>query len=846
MAVAGRRRRWRAVLRSARLNLAVLLVLLAAAVAGMALIRTALLKNAYETGTALSRTYAAEEEGNLAVYETLLTFGTTSVDERVERGEGRQELSEWLSLYFQRLDAVLGRGVVDPYLVLEGEILAANPWEGDNTYDVSSTEWYQRAVAAGGEVVFTDLYTDAISGYPVITAAQQCRNSGAVMAFDILPEHFLFGFEALELPEGNSFFLCDSTGRLIYGNTALELPERKLQGYLDRIIGQIGDGSLEDYRDRILDVEGRPRAVYYTRMDNGWYSIVTVSYDDILGAFNWFTAAFLMVIGASLLAAAGMTWREMRLSERMERTNETVRVLGNSYYALYRVDFERERYEMIKGSDYVRERIPPSGAYAELLRVAGEVIETDAYRDFVESFSSGNIRTLVRQRVRDFGGDFQRRFGEEYRWVSVRVLFDESLAPEEVVLSFREVEREKQRQLRERKLLEDSLELARKNEASKQTFFSSMSHDMRTPLNAIISLSELARKNAGDPARVQDYLSKIQSSGRHLLGLINDILDMSRMEQGKVMVDVRRFQLGPCLEECLGPFRIQAAEEGKRLTEDLPDRDEALMGDPFRIQQIMNNLLSNALKFTGEGGTISVSVCRLEGGEHVKYKFVVEDTGIGMSREFLGRVFEPYARELRFTAKQAAGTGLGMSITKNLVAQMNGEIHVESEPGAGSVFTVVLPFEPAEEEASAPQEASQTASSLEGLRVLVAEDNEINMEIVTELLAMEGVQTDQAWNGKEAVERFARSELFGYDAILMDMQMPQLDGCEAARRIRALPRADAKKVPIIALTANAFAEDIAATAAAGMDAHVSKPIEFQALRAALERLTAERTGAERP
>nr|WP_317400835.1 ATP-binding protein [uncultured Gemmiger sp.] len=272
------------------------------------------------------------------------------------------------------------------------------------------------------------------------------------------------------------------------------------------------------------------------------------------------------------------------------------------------------------------------------------------------------------------------------------------------------------------------------------------------------------------------------------------------------------------------------------------------MGDPARINQILNNLLSNAFKFTPEGGTIRLSVTQIDKGDFAKYKIVVADTGIGMSADFLPHLFEPYSREMRFTAKQSIGTGLGMSITKNLVSQMNGEMHVESEQGKGTTFTLVLPFAVVagqEAEAASP---TPECYHLDGRHVLLAEDNEVNMEITTELLQMNGAVVTQAWNGREALEQFEKSKTFYFDAILLDMQMPEMDGCEAARRIRALPRPDAPVVPIIAVTANAFAEDIAATAAAGMNAHVSKPIDFGLLCRTLGRLTSDSDGltAEQP
>ena len=825
-----KRARLKRVLGSMRLNFIAFAALIVIAVIGISLIRSTLFDNAWETGTSMARNYAAEEQSSLTMYETLLTFGTASIDDRTKQGWSREEMRQWTDIYFARLDSVLGEGVVDPYVVLDGEIIAAHPWDVDETYDVESTEWYQRAISADGKVIFTDLYTDVIYDKPVITIAQQCAYADAVMAFDILPENIRFQFDDLSMEAGDSFFLCDSRGQIIYADTGIELPREEVQAYLNSLVARISAGEVDGSGLNISDLDGQARAVYYARLSNGWYSIVTIPHSNILGDFSWLKMCLILMIALFLLLIAGMTWRDMRIGERIERTNETVRVLGNSYYALYRVDYGADTYEMIKGSDYVRERIPPSGPYGDLLRTAGEVVDPDAYKDFLENFSSENIRKLVSRRVRNFGGDFLRRFGNEMRWVSVRILFDESLAPEEVVLCFQEVEEEKQRELRQRRLLEDALEIARKNEVSKQSFFSNMSHDMRTPLNAIIGLSDLAAGHVEDPEKVREYLKKINFSSRQLLGLINDILDMSRMEQGKLVLNSKEFDLKQCMEECVGSFRFQAEAARKTLTLQMDVRDAQVMGDPFRIGQVMNNLLSNAVKFTREGDSIRVTVTQMEAapGQLCKYRLVIADTGIGMSKEYLPHLFEPYSREMRFGERQAVGTGLGMPITQSIVTQMNGEIHVESAPGEGTTFTIILPFAIAHKQAQAAETADggEEAFSLEGKRILLAEDNEVNMEITTELLQMNGVAVTQAWNGAEAVERFREAEAFAFDAILMDMQMPVMDGCEAARRIRALRRPDARKVPIVAVTANAFAEDIAATSAAGMDAHVSKPIDF--------------------
>ena len=302
--------------------------------------------------------------------------------------------------------------------------------------------------------------------------------------------------------------------------------------------------------------------------------------------------------------------------------------------------------------------------------------------------------------------------------------------------------------------------------------------------------------------------------------------------------------------------RDQIKREGKTFTLDFDIKTREVYGDSFRVTQILSNLLSNAVKFTSEGDAISLKVSERQNSDFVKYKLVLKDTGAGMSRDFLDRIFIPYEREVRFGAKNVSGTGLGMPIVKNILSQMNGEISVESELGKGSTFTVILPFRKADVEeemeenpvsgetsgnevditgSGGEKKADQAESGkseedfLRNRKILLAEDNEINMEIACELLDMYGAQVVKAWNGKEAVDLFAASGEDEFDVILMDMQMPEMDGCEAARTIRKMKRRDAEKIPIIAVTANAFAEDLSATAAAGMNAHISKPIDFSLL-----------------
>ena len=496
--------------------------------------------------------------------------------------------------------------------------------------------------------------------------------------------------------------------------------------------------------------------------------------------------------------------------------------------------------EMIKGSDYIRKRIPKKGDYQLFLDEAAAIIEENAYMEFKQSFSIENVKKLVKRRVRDYGGDFLRLFNDEYRWVNVRLLFDESLSQGEVVICFREIDEEKQVQLHHMALMENALDKARKNEESQNRFFSTMSHDMRTPLNAIIGLTELAEKSSGNVKQTAEYLTKINTASHQLLTLINDLLEISRLEQGKIDLNREPFDIRACVESCAEIFRAQAGREKKQFHLSFDLQNPVVLGDSSRITQILNNLISNAVKYSDEGDSITVRVRQMGSQKIKKYQFIISDTGRGMTPEFLDKLFEPYEREVRFGAKGIAGTGLGMPIVKSLVSQMDGQITVESRLGEGSTFMVTLSLESVEKQKSAAgKERSQKEKEilqLAGKRILVAEDNDVNMEIATEILEMHDIKVSQAWNGREAVESFSQSPEGYFDAILMDMQMPEMDGCQAARAIRAMNRTDARTIPILAVTANAFAEDIAATTEAGMDAHISKPIDFSVLYQTLAEL----------
>ena len=402
--------------------------------------------------------------------------------------------------------------------------------------------------------------------------------------------------------------------------------------------------------------------------------------------------------------------------------------------------------------------------------------------------------------------------------------------------AMKEMEESNKKLKKAKDITTEALQTAENANKAKTDFLSNMSHDIRTPMNAIIGMTSLIRHDAGNKAKVIEYADKIDISLQHLLGIINDILDMSKIEAGKTVFKYTDFSMPDLIEELNTIFQPQIAERNQTLMvikENI--RHEWVNGDQVHLMQIFSNLLSNAVKYTQEGGKIQflVEECETKSSVYAKYRFLVSDNGMGMSADFKETIFDPFTRAEGSVTNKIQGTGLGMAITRNLVEAMGGTIDVESELGQGSCFEVLIDLRIAEDRSvsSTVQEEKneQNDNIFQGMRFLCAEDNELNAEILTELLKIEGAECTICENGEEILKTFEKSAPGDYDMILMDVQMPVMNGYEATKAIRRSSHELAKKIPIIAMTANAFSEDIQHSLAAGMNAHVSKPVEMRVL-----------------
>ena len=446
------------------------------------------------------------------------------------------------------------------------------------------------------------------------------------------------------------------------------------------------------------------------------------------------------------------------------------------------------------------------------------VFETILMAGFILLLFAGLFYSISRLSLADQKAEYEKRNNELH------------------LQTMKEMEVVNQKLKKAKNVATEALQTAENANKAKTDFLSNMSHDIRTPMNAIIGITSLIRHDAGNKAKVIEYADKIDISSQHLLGIINDVLDMSKIEAGKTVFKYSDFSILDFMQELDTIFHSQIYEKQQTLTiikENI--QHEWVNGDQIHLMQIFSNLLSNAVKYTQEGGKIQffVEECETKSSVYAKYRFLVSDNGMGMSADFKDTIFDAFTRAESSLTNKIQGTGLGMAIAKNLVEAMGGTIDVDSELGQGSCFEVLLDLKIAEDgtAALAAQEETdeQDGNILQGMRFLCAEDNELNAEILTELLKIEGAECTICENGEEILRAFEQSAPGDYDMILMDVQMPVMNGYEATKAIRRSSHKLAKTIPIIAMTANAFSEDIQHSLAAGMNAHVSKPVEMKVL-----------------
>ena len=550
---------------------------------------------------------------------------------------------------------------------------------------------------------------------------------------------------------------------------------------------------------------------------------------------TFFSKHIEFLIGAVLILLI-IILRVITLRKMVVYQNQSIKTLSNSYAALYRINLKTKRYTNIKQAEFSYILPKPNGNYNELLNSLNVVMDKETKAEFNKQFSIENMIKLSKKLVNEFGGDFKWVVNGENCWMNVSVLFDTYNIANDAVMCFRNVDNEKKKQLESMQLLEDNVQNMQDNIQSDRLFYSNISHDMRTPINSIMGFVELLKYNIDNKEKIEEYSNKIQVTAQLLKELVDDILVEAKDKKGIKDDNQIVFNIKDDVENLVEIFKVQSKTENKSFTVSFNIKNNKIKGDYHKLCHILNNLLSNAFKYTHENDSISLTINQIEDTKSLYYNFIVKDTGIGISKAFLDRLFEPFAREKMFSDKRMQGTGLGMAIVLQRVHSMNGDISVDSSLGVGTTVTVSLPFERYTEEDAKNdalenhnEENQFNEEKLHEKTVLIVEDNKVNMEILNELLKIKQMNIIQAWNGKEALEIIKNSKEYEIDIVLMDILMPEMDGYTATKEIRKLDRKDTAELPIIALTANAFTEDIEKTVEAGMNGCVTKPVNFNVL-----------------
>ena len=534
-------------------------------------------------------------------------------------------------------------------------------------------------------------------------------------------------------------------------------------------------------------------------------------------------------------------WQERKQHEAEVKQQLAVfNALADGYANVFLVDLHKDTAQILKLDGYVTtgmvKESPTNYSYTVLARqYISERVHPEDQEYMYDAMSIENIAKHLAT-SKDYIGSYKVKIGKETHYYQFKYIKLQDV--DYIIAGFQNIDDTVQELQKQQQEMAVALAAAEQSNRAKTVFLNSMSHDIRTPMNAIIGFAALAQAHIDNTEQVQDYLKKINTSSNHLLSLINDILDMSRIESGTVKLEEKPVHIPDLLNDLRTMIQGLVNTRQQNLFIDTQDmQNEDIMADKLRLNQILINIVSNAIKFTPVGGDIMIRLVEKASSKqnYATYEISIKDNGIGMSQEFISHVFDTFAREHSATVSGIQGTGLGMAITKNIVDMMGGNIQVESQEGKGTRFVVTLsfrlpkPIEPAEEVA----DAAQDSYDFSGRRILLVEDNELNQEIAKTILEDMGIEVDMAADGLEAVNIIHRAPEDKYDLIFMDIQMPKMDGYMATREIRTLQSNEKANIPIIAMTANAFEKDKRKAMESGMNGHIAKPLDIGVIKRTL-------------
>lgn len=786
------------------------------------------------------------------------------------------EDNEWLGIV----------GTLAPFDTVEFVDAQGNLYASDGAaINVSDRSYFRRAMEgqSGTETVFDSRLTheNLVCFFAPVRQGVDGPVIGLLLAHyhenrmvELLSSSF-FGYQS-------AVHLMLPTGEII----ASSVPERAGSNLLDDARAATGPGE-EPARQLMAAVEGRQdtsfsydtgsgiASVCVTRVPGMDWMLVetfpeaaTSGMIEAANAGGWRALVVIVVVFVGVIVGivAYSNRKHRFLTREMRDRADVESALDKLAERTALVNMRDDRFRYMTGPLSPDDPTPTEGTYETMRdRIVSMVVGDGPKAEAYELLDKERLLSRMRRGEDNVRFEFQVNRDGTLKWEDfnfICVARDSDGRPERLVYITQDVTALKQREKQMQQAMEDSYRAAIAANNAKSDFLSRMSHDIRTPMNAIIGMTELARMNEGNWAKVDDCLAKITLSSNHLLNLINEVLDLSMIENGRLVLTSSEVDLNELMLEMETVFAQRCQESSIQLTLETEGlAHPVVLGDALRLQQVFMNMLGNAVKFTAPGGSIAVRL--VEHPSRVEdcsdYEFVFADTGCGMAPEFLEHVFEPFAREHDSRTEHVEGTGLGLSIVMNVVSLMGGTVAVDSKPGVGTTFTVHLELRhgaPAASEeaevlraaqdvigqhgAAAPALAADAQAGeasvpqpFAGRRVLLVEDNELNSEIAQALLESLGLEVETAVNGQEALIAVEAHRSGHYDVVLMDIQMPVMDGLEATRRIRALDRSDAATLPIVVLSANAFNEDVLESKRAGANNHLSKPISVKGLAATL-------------
>ena len=519
----------------------------------------------------------------------------------------------------------------------------------------------------------------------------------------------------------------------------------------------------------------------------------------------------------------------------------TIQSISSVYSSTLLIHVKTDKVEVIKAPQILADNVRDMKTASALMKYFQETYVREEGREDYQAFTDVSSLPRRLQMHSYLTHTCEDVYGEWYLNMIIPQQWDKNGQIDAVILTMRNVTEEKRQENSYQEQLRRAADQAERANAAKTGFLRRMSHDIRTPINVIRGMVNIGRHSLDKPEKVEECLNKIMLASGFLLDLVNNVLNMNKLESGAVKLEDRPFDLRTVLKEAVNIMESGALERGLHFSEEpLKATHVHLIGSPLHVRQVLQNVAGNAVKYNKDNGSIVLACQEIAYEDNVAtFEFVCADTGIGMSQEFQQHAFEPFAQENANARTSYAGTGLGLAIVKELVERMGGSISFTSRLGEGTTFRIQLSFrvDPSvqEEEAPAEVQSTQKHNRLQGIRLLLVEDNELNMEIAQFLLEGEGVTVMKAWNGQEAVEKFAAMAPGSCDVILMDVMMPVLNGLDATKAIRAMDRPDAKTIPIFAMTANAFADDEERSRAVGMNEHITKPLNIDQIVATIKK-----------